>query len=178
MSTGCTKWNTAVIKSLLLFMAGLFIVFLVERCFACQSRKSDFGWHHFHFSPCLMRKRVQKSQLSGAASWMVSLTILYLMFVFSMSNFMKSSTVYVASLCTFVRFETMIWPNIRFDISLQNFKKPLDIFSRKKTFRRIFSYKFGCRKKTLRDFLASSSSLKKANTGKLSWNITLSLFKL
>ena len=32
------------------------------------------------------------------------------------------------SLCTFVRFETMIWPSIRFDISLQNFKKPLDSF--------------------------------------------------
>ena len=33
------------------------------------------------------------------------------------------------SLCTFVRFETMIWLSIRFDISLQNFKKPLDSFS-------------------------------------------------
>ena len=32
------------------------------------------------------------------------------------------------SLCMFVRFETMIWPKIRFDINLQNFKKPLDIF--------------------------------------------------
>ena len=31
---------------------------------------------------------------------------------------------------------------------------------RKTTFRRIFSYKFGCRKKTLSDFLASSSSLR------------------
>ena len=30
--------------------------------------------------------------------------------------------------------------------------------NRKKTFRRIFSYKFGCRKKTLSDFLASRSS--------------------
>ena len=33
------------------------------------------------------------------------------------------------SSCTFVRFETMISPSIRFDISLQNFKKSLDIFS-------------------------------------------------
>ena len=33
------------------------------------------------------------------------------------------------SLCTFVRFEAMICPSIRFDISLKNFKKPLDIFS-------------------------------------------------
>ena len=35
------------------------------------------------------------------------------------------------SLCRFARFETMILslPNFRFDINLQNFKKPLDIFS-------------------------------------------------
>ena len=42
---------------------------------------------------------------------------------------MKSSVVYAASLCTFVRFKTMNLPSIRFDMSLQNFKKPLDIFS-------------------------------------------------
>ena len=54
--------KAAAIKSILLFMASLFIGFLVERCVACQSRKSDFGWHRFRFSPCLMRKRVQKSQ--------------------------------------------------------------------------------------------------------------------
>ena len=35
----------------------------------------------------------------------------------------------VFSLCTFVRFETTIWPSIRFDIILQNFKKHLDSFS-------------------------------------------------
>ena len=46
-------------------------------------------------------------------------------------SFMKSNTVYVASLCTFVRFEE-ISPSIRFDISLQNFKKPSDIFSHRK----------------------------------------------
>ena len=33
------------------------------------------------------------------------------------------------SLCTFVGFETMICQSIRFDISLQNFKKPSDISS-------------------------------------------------
>ena len=42
------------------------------------------------------------------------------MFVFVISNFLKSSTVNAASLCTFVRFESMISPSIRFDISLQN----------------------------------------------------------
>ena len=54
------------------------------------------------------------------------------MFVFVISNFMKSSTVYAASLCTFVRFESMIWPRIRFDISLENVKRPSDIFSHRK----------------------------------------------
>ena len=57
-STGCTKWATAAIKSPespLLFMADLFFGFLVEKCVACQSWKSDFGWHRFRFSPCLMR---------------------------------------------------------------------------------------------------------------------------
>ena len=47
-------------------------------------------------------------------------------------NFMKSSTVYGASLCTFVGFESMIWASIGFDISLQNFKKPSDTFSHRK----------------------------------------------
>ena len=53
-STGCTKWSSAAIKSLLLFMASLFIGFLVEKYNACQSRKSDFGWHrlwHTAFCP-------------------------------------------------------------------------------------------------------------------------------
>ena len=48
-SIGRTKWNSAAIKSLLLFMASLFIGFLVEKYVACQSRKSDFGWHRFVF---------------------------------------------------------------------------------------------------------------------------------
>ena len=43
-------------------MASLFIEFLVVKCVACQSRKSDFGWHRFRFSHCLMPKRVEKSE--------------------------------------------------------------------------------------------------------------------
>ena len=98
--TGCTKWNTAAINSLLLFMAGLFIEFLVEKCAACQSQKSDFVWHRFHFSPCWMRVEKSLKRLSGAASRMVSLS--YYCVCFFISNFMKSSAVYEASLCTFV----------------------------------------------------------------------------
>ena len=55
------KMKFSCYKSLLLFMANLFVGFLVEEYVACQNRKSDFGWHRFRFSPCLMRKRVEKS---------------------------------------------------------------------------------------------------------------------
>ena len=79
------------------------------------------------------------------------------------------------SLCTFVRFETMIWTSIRFDISLQNFKKPLDSFSpqieRKRSKEYLVIILAG--KKALSDFLASSSSLKKANTGKPAWRLRI-----
>ena len=45
---------------------------------------------------------------------------------------MKSNVVYEASLCTFVlRVETLICHSMRFDISLQNFKKPLVDISRR-----------------------------------------------
>ena len=88
---------TAAIKILLLFMAGLFIGFLFEKWAACQSnQKSYFRWHTIVFkmslltSPCLM-PAILAFQLDG-----------YL-----------SNVVYVASLCTFVRFETMIWPSRR-----------------------------------------------------------------
>ena len=58
---------TAAFKILLLFMAGLFIGFLVEKCAVCQShRKSDFTWRRFRFSTCFMRKRVEKSQAISA----------------------------------------------------------------------------------------------------------------
>ena len=42
-------------------MANLSSGFLVEKYVTCQSRESDFEWHRFRFAPCLMRKRVAKS---------------------------------------------------------------------------------------------------------------------
>ena len=56
-STGCTKWNSAAIRSLLLFMASLFIGFLVE-----SKSEIRFQIASFSFSSCLMRKRVAKSE--------------------------------------------------------------------------------------------------------------------
>ena len=49
VSTGCTKWNTATIKGLLFSMAGLFIVFLVEKCVACQNWVIRFRMASFSF---------------------------------------------------------------------------------------------------------------------------------
>ena len=113
----------------------------------------------FHLARCVRGFKVKVSSDSGL-TW-ISLSFYCICCYFLISNFMKSSTVYAASLCTFVRFKTMIWPSIRFDISLQNFKKQIYFLTanRKKTFWRTFSYKFGCRKKTLSDFLASSFDL-------------------
>ena len=44
------------------FFYSLFIGFLVYKYFPCQTRKPDFGWHRFRFSPCLMSKWAEKSE--------------------------------------------------------------------------------------------------------------------
>ena len=66
-SYSCTEWKTSAIKIILLFMASLFIGFLVEKCAAFPShRKSVFSWHRFQkwasTQPCWMRRRVEKSE--------------------------------------------------------------------------------------------------------------------
>ena len=60
--TGCLKWNTAAINSLLWFMAGLFIEFLVGKCAGCQSWKSDFGCivFVFHLAGCGVEKSLKR----------------------------------------------------------------------------------------------------------------------
>ena len=91
----------------------------------------------FHLAGCGFKSPSVDSgltwYLSGAASKMVCLSnyCIQCMCLFFISNFMKWSAVCEASLCTLVlRSETMIWSSMRFDISLQSFKKHLvDIFS-------------------------------------------------
>ena len=83
---------TAAIKILLLFMAGLFIGFLFEKWAACQSnQKSYFRCHRI----------VLKMSLLTSPFLMPAILALQL-------DGYQSNVVYVASLCTFVRFETMI----------------------------------------------------------------------
>ena len=56
--SGCTKWNTAAIKSLLLFLAGLFTGFLVEKCVACENLVIRSRMASFSFFTLLKCKRV------------------------------------------------------------------------------------------------------------------------
>ena len=39
-STGCRKWNTTALTTVPLFIAGLFIGFLVEKCAACPNNRN------------------------------------------------------------------------------------------------------------------------------------------
>ena len=105
-----------------------FNCFLVEKCAACQShRKSDFGWIAFFLTtPCLMRsiKRVQKSLKwfwwpSRAASWLVSLSYycIWCVFFFWFPKVERSFCAY------FMQDNDLTYNSIRFDITLQIFKK-------------------------------------------------------
>ena len=82
------KWSWQSLYQFVIFLASLFIGFLAEKYVACQSRKSDFGWHRFRFSPCLMPKALK--------SRMVSLSNHCIWCLFFISNLIKPSVVYAA----------------------------------------------------------------------------------
>ena len=149
-------------------MAGLFIALFVDKCTAYQSHwKSDFGWHRF-----------QKWAYSLALAWGVrGLKILEHLMTFRSSI----STGKPEKLLSLMFFFSVSWSRAydlcglslytSDDLTYNSirFKKPLDIFliaNSKKMFRRLFTYDFGCKQKALSDFLASSSSWKRANSGR------------
>ena len=72
----------------LFFMASLFIGFLVEKYVACQSRKSDFGWHRFRFAWCVRGLKSMKRFWPYLLAFRSRVSngkrekLLYLMFVF------------------------------------------------------------------------------------------------
>ena len=154
-------------------MAGLFIALYVDKCTGCESHwKSDFGWHRFQkwaYSLALVWGVRGLKSLKGfcntwwpskAASRLVSLThyCFWCVFFFAVSW----SRAYGLCGLSLYTSNDLTYNSIRF-------RKPLDIFwpaNSKKRCRRLFSYDFGCKQKALSDFLASSSSWKRANTGK------------
>ena len=104
-------------------MAGLFVVFLVKKCAACQShRKSDFGWIAFTHFPLLNAYYKESSKKSQAILMAFRSRILtgkpelLLYFMFFFSGFLKSSVVSAPG-------NDLTYSSIRFDIRLQIFKK-------------------------------------------------------
>ena len=104
-------------------MAGLFVVFLVEKCAACQNpRKSDFGWIAFTHLPLLnayYKESSKKSQailLAFRSRILTGKPELLLYFMFFFSGFLKSSVVSAPG-------NDLTYSSIRFDIRLQIFKK-------------------------------------------------------
>ena len=90
--------NTAAIKSILLFKAGLFTRFLVEKCAARQSnRESDFRWHRFvfHLAWCVRGLKSLKRFWPYLMAFRSCIStgkpeyLLYLMVICSFSRFHK-----------------------------------------------------------------------------------------
>ena len=117
----CTKWNSAAIKSLLLVMASLFIGFLVEKVTSLVkvgNPISDGIVFVFHLAWCVRGLKSLKQfwpyLIVFSASRIVSLSNYFIWCLFFISNLMKLNVVMgLFSLCTSVRFETMIWPSIQ-----------------------------------------------------------------
>ena len=144
-------------------MDGLFIVFLVEKCVACQShRKSNFGWIAFTRFPLLnayYKEGSKKSQAILLAFRSYILTgkpelLLYLMFFFLASQ----SRAYFLRL-VYAQDSDLTYNSISFAESLQIFKS-LNIFwpqiQRKRSEDyNVFSNDFGCKKNALSNILAS-----------------------
>ena len=116
-------------------------------------RMASFSKMSLLTCPCLRFKRVEKSQaiLEHLMTFRSSIStgkpeqLLSLMCVFFF-GLLKSSVWFMR--LKFIHSNDRTYNSIRC-----------------KRFRRLFSYYFGCKKKDLSDFLASSSSWKSANTG-------------
>ena len=114
-STGCTKWNTAAIKSLLLFMASLSIVFLLRKVLPVKVRNliSDGMVFVFHLAWCergfksLNRFWPYLIAFSGATSWMVGLSNYCIWYLFFNIYFHEVEH----SLCGMFMHVCKIWDN-------------------------------------------------------------------
>ena len=79
-STGSTKWNLAAIRSLPLFMASLFIGFLVEKYVTSLVKVgnpiSDGFVFVFHLAWCVKRVSLRMVSLSNYCSWCLFLYLI------------------------------------------------------------------------------------------------------
>ena len=116
----CTdSWNWQSLVS----PCDVFFRWVFKMKYSCyQDSSVIYGWFVYWVSGWEMRRLSKSSEIRfQVASFSFSPCLVH-------EGFMKSSVVHVAILCRFLRFETVTWPSIRFDVSLQNLKKPLDIF--------------------------------------------------
>ena len=146
--------DCSVIRGWFVYCAFCWQMHRLSKSLEIRFRMASFSKLSLLTCPCLRRKRVEKSQAirfwntwwpSEAAAQLVSLSNYCLWCVFFFFGFLKSSV-------WFMRFK-FIHSN---DLTYNSI--------RCKRFRRLFSYDFGCKQKSLSDFLASSSSWKRANT--------------
>ena len=148
---------------------------------ACQSRKSDFGWHHLAW--CVKELKSLKRSWPYLAAFRSCISngkpeqLLYLMFVlfhcccccFFFSNFMKqverSLCGYFIHVCKIIRNDLIsyqVWYNHK--LYKQAFRH-FPTANRKETFRRILSCNI--EKECFERFSRLEFILKKANTGNL-----------
>ena len=155
--------DCSVIHGWFVYCAFCWQMHRLSKSLEIRFRMASFSKISLLTCPCLRCKRVEKSQAiletwwpSEAASRLVSLSNYCLWCVFFSVSCGESSER--------LKFIHEQWSNLQWYQVLKAFGDFLTANS-KKRFRRLFSYDFGCKQKALSDFLASSTSWKRANTG-------------
>ena len=155
--------DCSVIHGWFVYCASCWQMHRLSKSLEIRFRMASFSKISLLTCPCLRRKRVEKSQaiLKHLMTFRSSIStgkpeqLLSLMFFLSVSCGESSER---------LKFIHEQWSNLQWYQVLKAFGDFLTANS-KKRFRRLFSYDFGCKQKALSDFLASSTSWKRANTG-------------
>ena len=136
--TYAASWNLFILTAkadrvlyqLVMFLT-VFLHWMYKMKYSCYQESSNIhGWFVYWVFAWEMR-RLSKSEPISADGivFVFHLACLMRKSGFELISWSSAQLIYAPSLCMFVRFETMIWSIIRFDISLQNSKRALDIFS-------------------------------------------------
>ena len=158
--------DCSVIRGWFVYCAFCLQMHRLSKSLEIRFRMASFSKMSLLTCPCLRRKKVEKSQVilehlmtfRGSISTGKPEQLLSLMCLFSVS------WSWAYGLCG-LSLDTSndLKPTIA--SSLKSLSRHFLTANSKKRFRRIFSYDFGCKQKTLSDFLASKSSWKRANIG-------------